>query len=144
MWQRLAIHYLEQGLPHVKGAVADTLNAQIAEIFCQILQDQKDFRSRFNEQEIWILDEEEKIQKKTYYQLFDLKDTFSAIDLKKAYNRLMKQYHPDKFFGQIGEIPQKKLEEIAFRITKAHRILSDRRNRIKYNAFLRKRGISKY
>lgn len=36
-------------------------------------------------------------------RLFHLKDTFTLSELKKAYRRLAKAHHPDRFHGQAGK-----------------------------------------
>lgn len=64
---------------------------------------------------------------KNYYQLLGVEQTASAEEIKSAYFRLAKKYHPDK---------DEKNEELFTYINKAYGTLSDRNERNNYDNFL--------
>ncbi|MDY6971480.1 MAG: DnaJ domain-containing protein [Thermodesulfobacteriota bacterium] len=67
-----------------------------------------------------------------YYRTLGLTLEASAQDIKKAYRRLAKQYHPDRNRGNS------KSEERLKEINEAYQILGDEENRKRYNMQYRK------
>jgi curved DNA-binding protein len=64
-----------------------------------------------------------------YYAILGINKTASVDDIKKAYRRLARKYHPDMNPGD-------KVAEGKFReVTEAYEVLSDRDNRSKYDRF---------
>jgi WD40 repeat protein len=65
----------------------------------------------------------------TYYQLFNLKPGASKQDLKQAYKRLAKQWHPDRFANDPtnARIAEEKIKAInvAYEILQTHQVGSD-------------------
>jgi hypothetical protein len=138
--KKLAIHYLEMAIPHTDEKNAESLRIRIEDLKGQILKEAENAHRQWNEKELWIFEREQEIRTMTYYELFGLQPTFSPVDLKKAHTQMIKTFHPDRFYGEIGDGAKKKLEEIVTKITKAYRVLTDRRLRIKYHTFLKKHG----
>ena len=66
---------------------------------------------------------------KDYYQILGLSRGASEAEIKKAYRRLAKQYHPDVTKGD------KASEEKFKEISEAYNVLSDREQRKKYDMF---------
>ncbi|HPQ81349.1 MAG TPA: DnaJ domain-containing protein, partial [bacterium] len=66
---------------------------------------------------------------KDFYQILGVPRTASEDDIKKAYRRLAKQYHPDVNKGE------KETEERFKEISEAYNVLSDREQRKKYDMF---------
>ncbi len=73
--------------------------------------------------------------KKDYYKVLGVSETASADEIKKAYRKLAKQYHPDKRPGD------KEAESRFKEISEAHSVLSDKSKRSKYDTF-RKGGFA--
>ncbi|MGC9530039.1 MAG: molecular chaperone DnaJ [Candidatus Bipolaricaulaceae bacterium] len=67
---------------------------------------------------------------KDYYELLGVSRDASQEEIKRAYRRLAKQYHPDKFKGDKGEAERRFRE-----ITEAYEILSDPDKRAQYDRF---------
>lgn len=66
---------------------------------------------------------------KDYYQILGVDKTASADDIKKAYRKLARQYHPDLN-------PDNKAAEETFKtINEAYEVLSDPENRQKYDQY---------
>ena len=76
-----------------------------------------------------------------YYQFFDIDRDASARDIKHAYFKLSKRYHPDRYFqndlGPFAEI----IEDVFQHVTRGHRILSDPEQRDEYDAQLEEQEI---
>ena len=66
---------------------------------------------------------------KDYYAILGVSKTATAEDIKKAYRKLARQYHPDLNPGD------KKAEERFKEINEAYEVLSDAKNRQKYDQF---------
>jgi len=66
--------------------------------------------------------------KRDYYEVLGVSKDASAEEIKHAYRRLAKQYHPDKNKGD------KAAEEKFKEISEAHEVLSDRKKRAQYDS----------
>src|SRR6185295_18611981 len=66
-----------------------------------------------------------------YYQVLGLPKSASAEDIKKAYRRLARQFHPDLHSGSKKSEMEKKFKEL----NAAHEVLSDPDKRKKYDQF---------
>ena len=66
-----------------------------------------------------------------YYQILGLPKSASADDIKKAYRRLARQYHPDMHSGAKKVEMEKKFKEL----NEAHEVLADADKRKKYDQY---------
>ncbi len=66
-----------------------------------------------------------------FYQILGLARTASADDIKKAFRRLARQYHPDMHSGAKKADMEKKFKEL----NEAHEVLSDPEKRKKYDQY---------
>jgi DnaJ-class molecular chaperone len=66
-----------------------------------------------------------------YYQILGLSREASADDIKKAYRRLARQYHPDLNAGAKKNEMERKFKEL----NEAHEVLSDPDKRKKYDQY---------
>lgn len=66
-----------------------------------------------------------------FYQVLGIARTASADDIKKAYRRLARQYHPDLHSGSKKTEMEKKFKEL----NEAHEVLSDSEKRKKYDQY---------
>jgi len=66
-----------------------------------------------------------------YYQILGLSRTASPDDIKKAFRRLARQYHPDLHSGAKKSEMEKKFKEL----NEAHEVLSDPDKRKKYDQY---------
>ncbi|MBD1872447.1 DnaJ domain-containing protein [Nodosilinea sp. FACHB-131] len=66
----------------------------------------------------------------TYYQLFDLKPGASKQEVKQAYKRLVKQWHPDRFANDPinAKIAEEKIKviNVAYEVLQTHQVGSTR------------------
>ena len=69
------------------------------------------------------------MKKKDYYKVLGVTKTASSDDIRKAYLRLVRIYHPDR---NSNKDAVKKFNDI----TEAYRILGDLDNRLKYSALI--------
>lgn len=67
----------------------------------------------------------EKLESNTYYDILEVKRDAPVKAIKRAYYRLSKEFHPDKFFRrELGEY-KLRLELIFAKVNEAYRVLSD-------------------
>ena len=78
----------------------------------------------------------EAIEDATYYQLLEVNREATEKAIKRAYYRLSREFHPDRFYRrQLG--PYKtKLEQVFAKLNEAYRVLSDSKFRGDYDAAL--------
>lgn len=67
-----------------------------------------------------------------YYQILGIDSKASSNDIKKAYFRLAKLYHPDKFRGEEYKDLKKHIDEIFNKISQAHKVLTSVSKRSEY------------
>ncbi|MFQ5464941.1 MAG: molecular chaperone DnaJ [Thermodesulfobacteriota bacterium] len=69
------------------------------------------------------------MEEKDYYRILSVSRDASAEDIKKAFRKLVHQYHPDKHKGDKG------VEEKFKKINEAYEVLKDPRKRAQYDRF---------
>jgi len=62
-----------------------------------------------------------------YYEVLELNNRASQVDIKKAYRRLAKKYHPDSNPGN------KDAEERFKKLAEAYKVLSDEKRKVEYD-----------
>lgn len=68
-----------------------------------------------------------------HYQVLGVTVLSTAVEIKKAYFRLAKSYHPDRHFDPAMADLKQKLETLFDRVHKAYTILSDQAQRTEYD-----------
>ncbi len=74
-----------------------------------------------------------KLKSTDFYGILDVKKRADQDEIKKAYYRVAKIFHPDRHFSLPSETLKNKLNAIFSQITDAYRILSDQKMRSKYD-----------
>jgi len=68
-----------------------------------------------------------------YYGVLGIPESASLGDIKKAYYRVAKEFHPDRHFSSQSEDLKEKLNRIFFYITEAYKTISDPVKRKEYD-----------
>ncbi|MDH5752416.1 MAG: DnaJ domain-containing protein [Deltaproteobacteria bacterium] len=76
----------------------------------------------------------------SYYDLLQLKPDASAAEIKTAYHRLLKQYHPDLHNHSEFNWVKEEAERMSRKISEAYEVLSDESKRKKYDRELGRRS----
>ncbi|MCZ6841626.1 MAG: J domain-containing protein [SAR324 cluster bacterium] len=79
-------------------------------------------------------------QNSTYYDILKLKPDASPSDIKAAYHRLLKEYHPDLHSGSDFGWVKAEAEKMSKKLSEAYDVLSDTVKREQYNRDLGKKG----
>lgn len=80
------------------------------------------------------------MKNKNYYEILGLPLIAPSEDIKKAFFRLTKEFHPDRHFMIQSEDIKKKLNGIFTHISEAYNTLSSKKNKIEYDMTLVKEG----
>lgn len=75
-----------------------------------------------------------------YYELLQVPSVASALEIKKAYIELAREWHPDKK-GHLDEVGKKNAEEMFKRIGEAYEVLTDPHKKEYYDKGYDKEGI---
>jgi len=78
----------------------------------------------------------------THYEVLGLSNTASPSDIKRVYYKLVKRFHPDKYYRVGHDELKEKLSKIFTRINQAYTILSDVTKRYEYDATLKEASQS--
>ena len=98
-----------------------------------LLSVNKELDETFTKQLLYIHDHLKKI---SYYQLFGLRQGAESKDIRRAFFRFSKTFHPDRFFRQeLGPLKER-LEAIFRWVNEANQILSDPKQRSAYDAIV--------
>jgi len=78
----------------------------------------------------------DRLNRTDFYSMLDITNNATHDEIKKAYYRVAKVFHPDRHFSLPSETLKNKLNTIFSRITEAYRILSDQKMRSQYEQSL--------
>ena len=82
---------------------------------------------------IKILDDYQRIVSSNYFAALGISEDGSSAEARRAYYRLAKEYHPDRYLGgNLSREMEIKINEIFQYITKAYTVLSDPDTRAEY------------
>jgi len=90
----------------------------------------EEMEKRINE----VVELSEHIAVWSHYQILDVSSDCSQAEIKKAYFKLARKYHPDIFGGEILPDVKDKIEEVFSYITKSYETLSDEEKRKGYDS----------
>lgn len=76
----------------------------------------------------------------THYEVLEVTPEASAEDIRNAYHRLLKQYHPDLHNASEFDWVKAEADRMSRRISEAYQVLSDAHTRQRYDETLRRRG----
>ena len=79
----------------------------------------------------------------TFYEILGLSRDATSDQIREAYRRLAKQYHPDRFH-RLSEVGKKYAEEKMLLLNEAFRVLSDAEERAKYDEEIKARSVSSH
>ena len=85
-----------------------------------------------------ILTAYKKLRSQNYYEILGVSNSASPEEIKHAYFRMAKRYHPDRHTGEAFSIIIKKIEEIFLAVKMSYETLSDNTLRTQYDRALLK------
>ncbi|RME50063.1 MAG: hypothetical protein D6795_10730, partial [Deltaproteobacteria bacterium] len=90
-----------------------------------------------------IVEKYRDLESKNYFEVLGLTQEATEAEIKSAYHRLAKEFHPDRFFGKVSGDIKAKVEEIFRKISDAYNVLSDPNGREDYLASLGEKAKKK-
>lgn len=91
--------------------------------------EQGEFQKQIND----VLVFGQKISVLNYYQILQVSSDSSASEVKQAYFKLARKYHPDLFSRNLSTEIKNKIDDIFDKITKSYHTLSDDNKKQEYN-----------
>lgn len=91
--------------------------------------EQREFQKQIND----VLVFGQKISVLNYYQILQVSSDSSASEVKQAYFKLARKYHPDLFSRNLSTEIKNKIDDIFDKITKSYHTLSDDNKKQEYN-----------
>ena len=85
----------------------------------------------------YLFKKKAQFEKQNYFEVLGVSDSANSSEIKTAYFKLAKEFHPDKYYNSTASAKAIS-EEIFTNITKAHEVLSEDNSREEY-----KRNLSK-
>ncbi|GEM_PF-1547573 len=79
----------------------------------------------------------QELKKKNYYEILGISQDASKAEIKRAYFKLAREMHPDRFFDPVKKRPKREAELIFALINEAFQTLYDEEKRKEYDEFLR-------
>jgi DnaJ-class molecular chaperone len=76
----------------------------------------------------------EQLDSLDYYEVLLLEKNAAPADIKKAFHRESRKYHPDRFFHLQNEELKTRVKDLYKRVTEAYYVLRDDRRRTRYTA----------
>lgn len=76
----------------------------------------------------------------TYYQILGIEPHVSSIEIKRAYRKLVKSYHPDVDYSESDESRRSDANEYMMRLNEAYEVLIDKSKRAQYDALIGTNG----
>jgi len=76
-----------------------------------------------------------------YFHLLQVPKDATAVDIKKAYRRLSKIFHPDQYFRKVTPRFRRKLQQVFKQINIAYQVLADDERRREYISQMGERGV---
>ncbi len=73
------------------------------------------------------------IDRMDYFEILSVRPGISSHDIRKAFLRLSRQYHPDRFFSSADPELKEAVHKIYKRISEAYHILSDPSRQVLYH-----------
>ncbi len=74
------------------------------------------------------------VYKSTYYQVLGVQPGVSTAEIKRAYRRLVKSYHPDIEYVEMTESERTKANQRMIRLNEAYETLKDKSTRAAYDS----------
>jgi curved DNA-binding protein CbpA len=84
----------------------------------------------------FILDTFYRLEELTFYELLDVDPDADKADIRGAYFKLSKAFHPDTMFGKRLGAFKRKMEEVFKRLTEAYEVLGKKKRRQEYDVYI--------
>ncbi len=133
----LAREYVEDALAEEpQDRALRELKAQI-EVRIEAVDRERIGFDRLNAEELEIVNLHNQLRRMTYYELLEIDPDASPVEIRLAFARAIKRFHPDRHHGRIGPQILPLLDEVITRIINAHRVLSSPELRKRYDEHLK-------
>ncbi|MCB1152339.1 DnaJ domain-containing protein [bacterium] len=119
-----------------RGGESERAERSLAESFEMSEEDFAALKPEQQELLAQILQDYLALGKSNFYQVLKVKQGSSEIEIRSAYNSLLKKYHPDRLQEHFTGEALRKAGEITFKVTDAFRTLADPKRRKAYDSQL--------
>lgn len=119
----------------LKGSVPALKGQKAVDGLLSVKEAHKDFKAPVHDAKSIeeFISEKEAVPENDYYGILGVKKEAGLDEIKNAYQKIVKSWHPDRLAHKLGKASLSRLQRISSRINEAYSVLGDEKRRKDYD-----------